>query len=468
MTSTPASEVSSAALSGPYPAPRWERWASWLFLAVFAAAGFCHVHTNTIFGQDFGLHDFGTNEMMKDAHKWFPQDFTNRPMIYWLGCAGHWLSHGKAPYEVAGSLCVLMNTLAMFFVYDSTRSFIRSPWLRLSAFAFVAFLPTTLVSTVVYAGDATGGLPFALAVWGLVRCLNAASLRSSLHYAVVAMGGFILGQYCRFPFIGLPLTGVVALVLVWRWGRIPWQRALGLGAIILVVPTLVGLWINRQAQLDLRGQEEHHTHDWNGTGEMTWRYLLLPIKRDVRIFNAPGYWDNEKFEGREGAALALEHNYSYPALLHLGIYTDVLDYANEGQNDNGAPRPEPQKTLCVWSVRVGVITSLGMFVSILLLMGRSVKALFTGRNAPSTGAGVWGLMALAWFLPIVLAFPYVHFVYESGYFLTRLIVTALWGFGLVFFAELDQRLAARPRWITIAVALFIFAQAAMHARSVWY
>jgi 4-amino-4-deoxy-L-arabinose transferase-like glycosyltransferase len=410
----------------------------------------------------------GTDEMMKDPHKWFPQDFTNRPMIYWLGCAGHWLTHGKAPYEMAGVMCVLMNTLAMFFVYDSTRSFIRSPWLRLSAFAFVAFLPTTLVSTVVYAGDATAGLPFALTLWGLVRCLNAASMRASLGYAVVAMGGLVLGNYCRFPFIGMPVAVFIAVVLVWRWRRVSWQRALAVCAITMIVPSLIGLWINRQAQLDLRGVEEHHTHDWNGTGEMTWRYLLLPLKTDVRIFDSPGYWEMGTFNGKEDHVLCLQHNYSYPALLHLGIYNDVLDYANEGQLDNGQPRPEPQKTLSRWAVRIGVITSLGMFFSVLALVFRSVTALFTGRNAPSTGAGVWGLMALAWFLPVVLAFPYVHFVYESGYFLTRIIITALWGFGLVFFAELDQRLAARPRWITLVVAIFIFAQAALHLRSVWY
>jgi len=94
--------------------------------------------------------------------------------------------------------------------------------------------------------------------------------------------------------------------------------------------------------------------------------------------------------------------------------------------------------------------------------------LFTPRYAPTTGALLWGMMALAWFLPIVLAFPCVHFVYESGYFLTRIILPALWGFGVVMFAEADLRLAHRPRWLAVLVVGLILAQAALHLRSVWY
>ena len=446
--------------------PKWERWALGMILVLAAAAGFNHVHTNTIFGQDFGLHEGATEEILKNASHWFPQDFTNRPMIYWLGVAGHWLTHGKATYEVAGTLCVLLNTLALFFLHACTRRFIQSPWLRISALAFVAFLPTTLVTTVVYAGDAVGQLPFALSIWALLLSLEATTTRRSAGYAVVAAFGLCLGNFSRFPFIVLPLAVLVVLILTWRAGRLAGRRALLIGLLALVAPILTSAWIHRQATLQLQGLEERHTHDWNGTGEMTWRYLLLPLKSDVRIFDAPSYWD--RVPNGDDFVLSQEHNYSYPALLHLGIYTDVLDYADDGQLDNGKPRPEPQKTLCRWSVRVGVVTSLGLLFSVLALVVRSVAVLRTRRDGPTTGALLWGMMALAWFLPIVLAFPYVHFVYESGYFLTRLILPALWGFGVVMFAEADLWLAHRPRWLPILVAVMVLAQAAMHLRSVWY
>ena len=449
--------------------PKWERWALGIVLAVALAAGLCHVHSNTIFGQDFGLHEGATEEMLKDASHWFPQDFTNRPMIYWLGVAGHWLTHGKANYEVAGTLCVLWNTLALFFVHACLRRFIRSPWLRISGVAFVAFLPTTLVTTVVYAGDAVGQLPFALSIWALLLSLEATTTRRSAGYAVVAAFGLCLGNFSRFPFIVLPLAVLVVLILTWRAGRLAGRRALLIGLLALVAPVLTSAWIHRQATIQLQGLEERHTHDWNGTGEMTWRYLLFPLKSDVRIFNAPSYWE-DMVPGKDGdvPAMTVQHNFSYPALLHLGIYTDVLNYADDGQLDNGKPRPEPQKTLCRWCVRLGVVTSLGMLFAVLALVVRSLAVLRTRRDGPTTGALLWGMMALAWFLPIVMAFPYVHFVYESGYFLTRLILPALWGFGVIMFAEADLRLAHRPRWLTVFVAVLILAQAAIHLRSVWY
>jgi 4-amino-4-deoxy-L-arabinose transferase-like glycosyltransferase len=364
---------------------------------------------------------------------------------------------------------VLLNTLALFFVHLGARRFIASPWLRISAVAFIAFLPTTLVTTVVYAGDTTGQLPFALSIWALLGALQAATPRRAAGYAVAAAFGLCLGDFSRFPFIVLPVAVLAVLLLAWRSGSLTALRALMIGTLTIVPPILTSAWIQHRASLQLQGLEERHTHDWNGTGEMTWRYLLLPLKTDVRIFDAPSYWDEMvTHNGEDVPAMTLQHNYSYPALLHLGIYTDILNYADEGQLDNGKPRPEPQKTLARWSVRLGAITSLGMLLAVLALVVRSVVVLRTRRDAPTTGAAVWGMMALAWFLPIVMAFPYLHFVYESGYFLTRLILPALWGFGVLMFAEADQHLARRPQWLTILVTLLVLAQAALHLRSVWF
>ena len=470
MNSSPSpADLATPPVATADPISGWERAALALVLLVALAAGFSHVHANTIFGQDFGLHEGATADIIKDLMRWFPQDFTNRPMIYWLGAAGNWLTHGKATFEVAGCLCVVMNALALFFVHASLRHFITSPWLRVSAVAFVAFLPTTLVTTVVYAGDATGQLPFALTIWALLRTLDATTARSRVGFAALTAFGMCLGNFSRFPFIVLPVAILVTLFLVWRTGRLPFTRALLIALIALVPPVLTSAWIHRQAQLQLQGMEERHTHDWNGTGEMSWRYLLLPVKNDLRILNAPSYWDDYvTHRGEEVPFMTVPHNYSYPGLLHLGLYSDILNYADQGQLDNGKPRPEPQKTLCCWAVRIGVVTSLGIFLAVLALIVRSVAAIRRRPGGPTNGALLWGMMTLAWFLPIVLAFPYVHFVYESGYFLTRLILPAIWGFGVLLFAEADLWLARRPRWLTVAVAAFIAAQAAVHLRSVWY
>jgi hypothetical protein len=448
--------------------PRWERWAVWLILAGFAAAGFNHVHTNTVFGQDFDLHRRGTEAMLANAGRWFPQDFTNRPMIYSLGVAGHWLTHGKAPYEVAGAICALLNTLALWFVHASTRRFIGSAWLRLAALAFVAFLPSTQVAVIVYAGDAVAQLPFALTVWALLRCLESTSLRASLGFAVLTGAALVLGNFARFPFLILPAAVLVTLILAWRCRRVTWRRGLLIALLAMPAPIGAYFWINHQADVQLAKDPKHHSFHWEGAGDMTWHDLLVVKQTDVRIFNAPGYWDQEMINGALHFGPPYHENYSYPALLQLTTYTDVLDYARDGQMGNGAPRPEPQKTLSKWSVRLGLLTSAAMLLAMLWFTFRTLATLIKPRFAPSTGVIIWGMMALAWYLPLVMTFPYMENVYDWGYWLSRLVIPALWGFALVFFAELDARLAPRPRWIPIVVAVLIFAQAAMHLGSVWF
>jgi hypothetical protein len=464
MTPTPSPGPPSLAAA----MPDWERWVGWLLLAAFFVAGLNHVHAKTIFGQDFYLHMKGTENMLADPGRWFPQDFTNRPMIYVLGVFGNWLTHGNASYYVAGTICVLMNTLALWFVHASTRRFIASPWLRLAVVSFIAFLPSTEVASVVYAGDAVAQLPFALAVWALILCFESVPLRACLGYAVLAGAALVWGNFSRFPFIALPLAVLVAVILAWRCRRLSWQRSLLVVALTCIAPVYAGLWINHRADVQLANDPKHHSFHREGAGDMTWSDLLIVKPTDSRIFDAPGYWDNEVINGALHYGLPYHENYSYPALCLLTVYTDVLDYANDGQLDNGVPRPEPQKTLSQWSVRLGLITAMGIVLSVLLFVGRSAAMLVKPRFAPSNGAIIWGMMGLAWYLPLVLSFPYLENVYDWGYWLSRLIIPAIWAFSLLFFSELDRRLAGRTRWIPVVIAVLIFAQSALHFRSVWY
>ena len=232
-------------------------------------------------------------------------------------------------------------------------------------------------------------------------------------------------------------------------------------------PVITGGWIHLRAGRQLAKEPRHHTFDWNGTGEMTWADLLLVKRSDRRILDAPTYWDTEPVHAEDEYSLTMRKNYSYPALFHLGIYTDVLDYANEGEIDAGAPRPEPQKTLARWAVRLGLLSSGGVFLAMLALVTRMAVALVTRRRAPTTGVVLWGLMALAWYLPLTLSFPYLHHVYDWGYWLPRLVIPALWGFGVVFFAAADGLLVRHRRFAALLACLAII-QAAVHIRSLWY
>jgi len=188
---------------------------------------------------------------------------------------------------------------------------------------------------------------------------------------------------------------------------------------------------------------------------------------DVRILDAPVYWDSAMIDGQPRYVLLINNSYSYPALLHLSVFTDVLDYANEGEIDDGAVRPEPQKTLARWSVRLGLPFSLAALAAGLWFSLRSCIAVVRPVWAPSAGQLIWGLAALAWYLPLVLTLPFVRNSYDWGYWLARLVIPALWGFGLVLFATIDE-LFPRSRWLGAILPAAVGAQALLHLRALWY
>ena len=457
-----------AALPVPRPVPlRWERWALWLILCVFVIVGLNHIRTNTVYGQDFLLHSTATQNLIAHPEQWFPQDFTNRPLVYWIGALGHWLMPGTREWDTAGMIFIVLNTLALFLLHRTTLRFIRSPGLRLSTVLLAGFLPATQVAGIVYAADAVSQLPFALTIWSLLASLEATSHRSRVSYALLAGFALCLGDFARFPFIVLIPTTLVALLFAWRWQRITWRQGVLIGCLALIAPTLLTGWIQLRAARLLADKSSHHTFNWHGTGEMTFSSLLLPKATDVRILNAPGYWDSQMIDGNPRYVILINNSYSYPALLHLSIFTDVLDYANDGQNDDGAIRPDPQKTLARWSVRLGLLFSVSTLLALLWFMVRCVRSIWHLAAAPSTGTLLWGLMALAWHLPIALTLPFVYNSYDWGYWLARLIIPALWGYAVVLLATLDELLPPR-RWLTGLVTALVAAQAILHIRSVWY
>jgi len=457
--------------------PRWERWAVRVVLAVFVAVGINLIHSLAFIGQDYTFHVACTESLMKNPGQWFTFDLTNRPLAYWIGATCAWFTHGRECWDLASLLFVFLNALALHLLHDSTRHFITSPQLRVAAVAFVAFLPPTLVTTVVYAADATAQLPFALVAWSLLRSIDARTTRASAGYAGLAGITLCLGNLAKFTFIFLPVAVVLIAVGLWRWKRITGRRSWTIGLLAAAVPVIASGWVyfaaQREVALYLAAQHDvspakpRHNFDWKGTGEMTWSSLLLVKPLDVRIFQAPGYYDPPE-AGADTHPLLTSNNYSYPALLHLGVFTDVLGYSNLGGGNEGTPRPEPQQTMARRAVRLGLLFSVPACLAVVAFGGRTLRALcFRPERAPPTGPLVWWTMALAWYLPLVLALPYLHHSYEWGYWLPRLILPALWGFALVLFAAMDELFTHRRLAAAVVVTL-VGLQAAVHIRSVWF
>ena len=447
--------------------PRWERIALILLLGLFVAVGLNNLSNGAFIGQDFQVHLAATNHLITHPNEWFTFSNTSRPLIYWLAIDGQRITQNKAPFEFASLIFILLNAGALWLMHDLARRVIRSPALRIAVIAFIAFLPVTLIATVVFAGDAVATPPFVLLCWCLVRWIEAPSPRDAMGYAV--LGGVVLcvGHFAKFTFVLLPFAALLLLFLFWRWQRLPPRRAWPFLVFIVLVPTAVAGWLWQKSTHALASEPERHSFVWRGTGEMTWKSLLGLKRSDLRIFDAPGYWDGDSDDRRTTLPLLVSNDYSYPALLHLGIFTDVSDFALNGALDNGTPRPEPQKIFSRWSVRTGVLFSILAIVAVALFLWRLLQSVGRSLLAPSAVSAIGGVMAFAWFVPLVLVLPFTRHAYDWGYWLPRLITPALWFFGLELYVFLDRAIGTRTRVVGL-VALVTALQAFLHVRSVWY
>ena len=201
---------------------------------------------------------------------------------------------------------------------------------------------------------------------------------------------------------------------------------------------------------------------------MTWTSLLGLKLTDSRIFDAPGYWDTSTKPGAPGMPLLEANGYSYIALLHLGVFSDVLDFANRGSTDNGAPRPPAQKHYAQFAVRGGLAWTLIGVSGIFFLITRILRFESDSFRRPPSVVIVWAILGAAWFFPLVLTLPFVYHVYDWGYWLPRLIIPAIWSSALVAAWALAQFLKNKAKywhWSVLAGALI---QAWWQVRSVWY
>ena len=458
----------SAEAGEPGNFPRWEKWLVLGILAGFVIVAGRVIHNFGWTAQDIGFHVDCTRQVLANPGRWFFMDLTSRPLLYWTGAACLRLTHSSSGFTLAATVFSVCGAAALGLLHHSSRRFIPSPILRCSALAFVAFLPVTVCVTVAYAADTVALLPFALAAWSLIRAIEAPGQAKTLGYASLAGMALAVGNFAKATFLVLPVAVLVAVLLFSYWKKLPPPKAVFIILLSALAPVLVGAWLTLECKRELRDLPPHHTFNWHETGEMTWRSLLLPYSRDGRIFAAPSYRDEAvDSHGKSYLPLLQPNNYSYPALLHLAVFTDILGVANTNRDGFGANRPEPEKAAARLAVASGVVFSLATLAATILFSLQFIAALVR-RKAPPFSLSIWFLFGACWFVPLVAVLPYVQHAYQWGYWLPRLILPALWCFFLLPFAALGAMPAPlRPR-LELAAAAVVAIQTAFNVASIWF
>lgn len=437
-----------------------------LILAVFFVVQLNQVHNEVYVGQDYGTHAAIMEEIRASkGGKWFAMDSTNRPAIYWLASLCKDFTRDRYTYELSSIFWIILGVPALALLHRSLLSAIRAPELRIGLVALVAFLPAHLVAGVVFAGDIGVALPFALGAWALARSLEATARGPSLGFAALAGLALAAGTFVKVSFLMLPVATVATILLVWRWGRIDAARA-GLIALLAVLfPLVVGGALYLRNARELARAEGRHVFFREGSPEVNWRTLLWFRGKDAFVLNAPTYWAKNP----EDQLILVQPNvFSYPALLHLGVFTDVLNYAPKGGYLAATPRPEPQQSYAVLAVRNGMLWSALAAAAWLALGLLVLGSLFKPALAPPTGLAVWAVQGAVWFLPIMLSLPYLRSAYTWGYWLPRLVVPGLWAAAFVSGWFLDRVLPSRTRWWYRGALALALLQTWWHLRSMWF
>lgn len=425
-------------------------------------------------GQDWLLHSAGADEAIRlPPFRWVIHLATSPPGLYWLPALVHYLT-GSSSYIAATSfLFVVANLVALAVWARLSRAVITWPTLRLAALLAMTFMPARVVHSTVFAGDALAVLPFTLIAWLSYELFRIADGRRQAKLAIAACLVLLAGIYSKFTIASS--VGVLLVLLVVLRRRIASRRVWmgALGALVLVP----GLFAVDQYRA-YSAATGPNRQSW--AREMSWRSVFIPRAADVDVLRAPKYMEKVWRKGREVNNLLIDNRHSYPALLHLSTFTDILDvYQQEPIEEIFRGRSEGNQRLMTVAVWLAIPLSLLMICAV----GRYLFAALASMRQPGGGirsalalsanlAGDRELAALvvvayglAYFANIALFLPFVQYAYSYGYWLARLVLPALLGFCFLAFMLLDERL--RSPAARIVVLVYAIAQAAIHVSFLW-
>jgi hypothetical protein len=440
-----------------------------LICLLFVAGGLNNIRYSGFVGQDYGFHYSCMQQVLEDPARWFFMDVTSRPFTYWVAAACHRFTGGAYGIQLTSIIALLLGVAAINLLYLSLRSCVADVRLRLAGAAMLAFLPSIVVTTTVFAPDAFTLLPFALALWALLRAVEVSDRRQLFGFSALCAVALVVGNFVKFTFLLLPVAlSIVLLLLGSVRGRAELKRYGAVALVALVPPLMVGGWLHAKARSALQDQPARHSFNWKGTGEMTVRSVILPRWADRELIrDAPTYWEpNDQPEA--GSLRLLQHNrYSFPGLFHLGVFSDVLDYAHNAGEYEGGRRPEPQKRWAKISVRLGIVFSLLAIGAVVVTALRVILSVRNRSELPPDAVMMWAVAGATWFVPLVVQLPFVHHAYDWGYWLPRLFLPPIWAAGLLMLAWMDASLP-RVRLVRHGVALLMCFQAFAGYASVWY
>lgn len=414
-----------------------------LTLAVVLIQGLIGIAKFGYCGQDFDYH----YNLLIGFPQTFSYKYTNPPAIYAFGQAIGAFFSGTWMLELTALALLIINTLSLWLWYSIIKRIITSREVRYAALLMSAFVPFRVVHSIVFAADALTVPIFVSVTWLAIVLFE--EPRKPLRTWVKIAGWATLGVLSKYTFVGvLPALALIA------FHELVIQKSIR-ARLLVAVTALVCLFVPLRVllvQMDLSAKAQGVTmvSQWVGRSEdseMGVRDLVMFGPRDAEVLSAPEYFRHQIYE---------PHKYSYPALLHLATFTDVLNYfqqkvdiarhvVDHKQQSTGIVRSSGVTLRSRFAVVASLPFSLLAFVGTVLIGVASLPRLLLNRGPVSRPLAIVAMLGLGFYAPVVVNITRVVGAYTAGYWLPRLVMPSLLTFLVLGFVLVD-RVLAMPRF----------------------
>lgn len=376
-------------------------------------------------------------------------------------------------WQVIAFFNLATNSLALIIYYLICRRFIASLLLRLGNFIFVAFLPVAVITAVVIGSDSIMTLCSVSIVYILIRIAEKSELKQPVTLEALALCIVLcLSFMCKFPYVlslfGVSITFLILYYLKLLRGSSFWKSA----ALAIIIPSLVFIvlytsYLQYQTTF-YRDKAIYHVTK----NKMNYRSLVFFRSNDVHLLSAPYFHEVFAIDGALAPYLHLDNYFSYPALLHLGIFTDVLNMYEPIRYRSDDPRVKDEYYS---RVRTGE-NKLKMIAAVVIALPFSFFAVIASARVlllqfimilkrkvpPDKAVLILLLVTLPIFMGVMTALPKTNYTYGQGFWLPRLLMPQLIVFFTMLFYWFDKLRMRLPAYVPAIVFAITLLQAMLN------
>jgi len=443
------------------------------------------LQTNALFyghyaGQDFQRHKLQMEESADDpisalTHSARVENHGVATLYHFIG--GRLLNLiGKCFYlKYLAFIQIILNIFALLLFYKLMQRIIYSQIIRMNCFCLITFLPAFVIPSLVIAADAMTNFLFIVIVWHLIWLKERSETLMSF---IPIMMGLALLLFFAFNIkfnLGSCIGAVfLLLTLFYLYKTFNFKRYVLAVVVIVMIPmSIIFLqynWYIKKQMPILNESRTNMTH-------MTLRSLIFFRKTDQALLNAR-YFHEYRYIKEYGYPFQpmLRTNYfSYPGLLHVALFTDIMNIyqPNVSPQLTGRDhyyhqiRSAPNQKKMSLAVKTGVPFFLGLILVVPYLVLSEMFRMVFRKKSFEYPLVVLMLLSGTYYLATVINLPFISQSYSMGYWLPRLVMPALISFFILLFVGLDKWLLKQSLFYKILLTAIVVFQSYLHFSFLW-